>query len=182
MNIDFKFLVKLTKRYCGVNPLKKTRKREFVDARAMMYMVLKRVHSCTYTNIAKMFKCNHATVLHSLRSFSYIYKSDSKFRERYDLISSAYVQCILDTTEVDNTNTEVNTVYAEVEKLRKEVDKYKDKLIRIEEFNSMINQLPKHKIDDIKKKLDIMIQVAKKDIKPRNQQAEIIQANVVAGV
>jgi len=175
MDIDFKFLTKLTKKYCGVNPLKKTRKREFVDARSVMYMVLKRVHCCTCTTIANLFKCNHATVLHSLRSFEYTYKTDRKFREKYDLVLSGYVESVLDTTEVDN-------VYAEVEMLKRELDRYKDKLIRIEEFNDMINELPQHKIDDIKKKLSIMVQVAKKEIKPRNQQAEIIQANVVAGV
>jgi hypothetical protein len=175
MNIDFKFLTKLTKKYCGVNPLKKTRKREFVDARSIMYMILRRVHNCTYTEIANMFKCNHATVLHSLRSFEYMYKSDAKFREKYDLVLSGYVKLTLNNTQVDS-------VYSEVEMLKKEVDRYRDRLMRVEEFNSMINELPRHKIDDIKKKLDIMIQVAKKDIQPRNQQAEIIQANVIAGV
>jgi len=175
MDIDFKFLVKVTKKYCGLNPLKKTRKREFVEARSIMYMILRKVHGCTYTNIANMFKRNHATILHSIESFDYIYKTDVKFREKYDSILSAYVKLVLNDAEVDS-------VYAEVEMLKREIDRYRDKLIRIDEFNDMINELPKHKIDDIKKKLDIMIQVAKKDIQPRNQQAEIIQANVIAGV
>ena len=47
------------------------------------------------------------------------------------------------------------------------------------EISSIIDGVPEHKVEDIIKKLRMLSEVAKKEIKPRNQQTVIYNSNIV---
>ena len=59
----------------GLDFLKQTRKREYVEARAAFYYYLRTYDHCTYAKIQKVvdelagWKPNHASILHSINSF-----------------------------------------------------------------------------------------------------------------
>lgn len=176
MNIDFKCLVKIIKKHYKANPMQDTRLRKVVEARAIGYKVIQKTHNMSLSKIGRLFKKDHATVIHGLKTFSYLYETEPFFKFNYNMILAEYQETIGELEDdFENLHIE-NTI------LKKKIEEYRCKLVDANKLGGALNGLPKHKVDEIKHKLDIMIQVAKKDIKPRNQQAEIIQANVIAGV
>jgi len=176
MNIDFKCLIKIIRKHCKANPMEETRLREVVEARAIGYKVMQKTHNMSKSEIGRLFKKDHATVIHGLKTFKHLYETEPFFKFNYNMILAEYQETI---GEVDS---EFESLYVENNMLKKKIEEYRCKLVDANELGGALNGLPKHKVDEIKHKLNIMIQVAKKDIKPRNQQAEIIQANVIAGV
>ena len=176
MNIDFKCLVKIIKKHYKANPMEDTRLRKVVEARAIGYKVMQKTHNMSKSNIARLFKKDHATVIYGLKSFDYMYKTEPFFKFSYNTILAEYQETI---GELEGN---FESLHIENIMLKKKIEEYRCKLVDANKFGSAFSGLPQHKVDEVKKKLDIMIQVAKKDIQPRNQQAEIIQANVIAGV
>ena len=176
MNIDFKCLVKIIKKHYKANPMQDTRLRKVVEARAIGYKVIQKTHNMSLSKIGRLFKKDHATVIYGLKTFEYLYKTEPFFKFSYNNVLSEYQETIGELGD-DFENLHIENIM-----LKKKIEEYRCKLVDANELGGALNGLPKHKVDEIKHKLDIMIQVAKKDIQPRNQQAEIIQANVIAGV
>jgi hypothetical protein len=176
MNIDFKCLVKIIKKHYKANPLQDTRLRKVVEARAIGYKVIQKTHNMSLSKIGRLFKKDHATVIYGLKTFEYLYKTEPFFKFSYNNILAEYQETI------GELGDDFENLHIENAMLKKKIEEYRCKLVDANKLGGALNGLPKHKVDEIKYKLDIMIQVAKKDIQPRNQQAEIIQANVIAGV
>ena len=176
MNIDFKCLVNIIKKHCKADPMERTRLRKVVEARAIGYKVMQKTHNMSLSKIGELFKKDHATVIHGLKTFDCLYETEPLFKFNYNTTLAEYQETI------GEFEGEYNNLYVENAILRKKVEEYRCRLVDINEINATLNALPKNKIDEIKKKLDIMIQVAKQDIQPRNQQAQIIQANVISVV
>ncbi len=82
-------LENLIKEYVGEDINKRTRKREVVYLRTMAYKIMTK-EQCMPSHIAKVFKQNHATVLHHLKDFEFLYEFDKNFRMRYDSIERFY--------------------------------------------------------------------------------------------
>jgi chromosomal replication initiation ATPase DnaA len=69
----------------GLDNLKaNTRRREYVDARRIAYYILRNVHGFTFQSIAKEFNKNHASVIHGIRDFDFLLKSDENLYEIYN--------------------------------------------------------------------------------------------------
>ena len=69
--------------------LRKTRQREYVDARRVFaHMLLK--EGATFAGIGKYLGLNHATVHFYTKRFSWIIKSDLILREKYELVLTRY--------------------------------------------------------------------------------------------
>ncbi len=67
------------------NILLPTRKRQYVDARRILYFLLRKIYRLSYQEIGD--KCggkNHATILHSIKDIEFMCKSDSNFKENFD--------------------------------------------------------------------------------------------------
>jgi len=62
----------------------KTRRREYVEARAMYYMLLRDKGKMTVCAIAKTLDKNHATVLHSLKGLRNWMSYDTNMKSIYD--------------------------------------------------------------------------------------------------
>lgn len=58
------------------NIFKKTRRREYVDARRMLFYILRNNFLLTYFEIGRISKRDHATIIHAIKDFDYIIKAD----------------------------------------------------------------------------------------------------------
>ncbi len=88
-NIDF--VLSVIKSEIGLDVLNPTRKREYVDARAIAAAILSRDLDMTLNQIGKIFNKNHATVLHSLKLFDNLYETDGQFKEKFHKIRQMYL-------------------------------------------------------------------------------------------
>ena len=73
----------------GIDIFRNTRKREYVDGRALFYFILREHFKYTYAQIGRLcgrYGCpkDHATVLHSLRDFEIRLKYNPKFNDIID--------------------------------------------------------------------------------------------------
>ena len=69
--------------------LRKTRQREYVDARRVFsHMLLK--EGATLSGVGDILSLNHATIHFYTKKFEWIIKSDITLREKYELILTRY--------------------------------------------------------------------------------------------
>ena len=87
-NIDF--ILSVIESETGLNVLNPTRKRQYVDARAMACFIMSRKLNLTLSQIGEILNKNHATVLHSLKLFDNLYETDYRFKEKFDKIKGIY--------------------------------------------------------------------------------------------
>jgi chromosomal replication initiation ATPase DnaA len=66
------------------NIFKKTRRREYVDARRMLFYILRNNFLLTYFEIGRISKRDHATIIHAIKDFDYIIKADSILNGVYE--------------------------------------------------------------------------------------------------
>lgn len=66
------------------------RDRDFVEARAMYYNLLRQYTNMTYTKIGKTVNKNHASVLHACNSFEYWLKQDEGLLNVYTKIKEQF--------------------------------------------------------------------------------------------
>ena len=71
---------------------RRSRKHEYVVARAMCYKILKEECNMSVTYIGRRFNKNHATIMHSLKEFPYMVKYDPTLNEIYNKILKKWVQ------------------------------------------------------------------------------------------
>jgi hypothetical protein len=79
-----KFVIKSVEETTGLNDITQhTRKREYVDARRIAYLILRKMYGTPYYQIAKLFNRNHATVIYGVNSAQNLIDTDPGFREMY---------------------------------------------------------------------------------------------------
>jgi len=61
----------------------KTRKREYVDARRIAYIIFRNMHNKKYMDIAKIFDRNHATIIYGVESAKNLLETDQEFKDLY---------------------------------------------------------------------------------------------------
>ena len=99
--------------------MKKTRKREHVDARRIAYMIFRETQFYTFEKIGELFNRNHATVLFGIRSGQSLIDFDPKFKENY-------LQCL----------AEIRTINTEKEQIRQIILDLKRKLLTLEKIEN----------------------------------------------
>tara|TARA_S200002703_G_C3622124_1_gene191045 strand:- start:12 stop:467 length:456 start_codon:yes stop_codon:yes gene_type:complete len=102
-------ILNVINRELGINIFRNTRKREYVDGRALFYFILREHFKYSYTYIGKI--CgrygkvkNHATVLHSLRDFEIRLKYNPKFNDIIDNLTEHGTRLIRLNYAKDNLN------------------------------------------------------------------------------
>lgn len=173
MNTDFDILRDITQEVCKADPMKDNRSREVVYARMIMYKVLHSFHKHTYTRIGRMFGKNHATVLHSINQFDNMVRNDDWLNNRFHCVLSEY------TKEISLQNEAIADVYLKNKILESKLKAQKRIIRQCKEISDVIDGVPEDKIKQITQKLRMLVEVAKKEIKPRNQQAVIYNSNIV---
>lgn len=63
--------------------LTKSRDRELVDMRYMLYLYLRETYGISYPKIARLFHCNHTTVLYGVKTAQSLLYYNAPFRENY---------------------------------------------------------------------------------------------------
>jgi len=76
----------------GIDELfKKKRDREITDARCLFYQYAYEYFGMTITQLARLTKFNHATVIHSLKKFKDLYIFDKNFKSKWDELVNSNV-------------------------------------------------------------------------------------------
>jgi len=73
----------IVKDLLGVDPSNKSRKTEFIQARAICYAILRQELGLTYQFIATQFGMNHVTVMSALKNFQNEVEVDKNFNRNY---------------------------------------------------------------------------------------------------
>lgn len=69
------------KEVTGFDPFKKTRLREYVEARALYIHILHKYHKKGCSEISRGLNLHHATILHSLKNFDIYVRYNKKLEE-----------------------------------------------------------------------------------------------------
>jgi cystathionine beta-lyase/cystathionine gamma-synthase len=80
------FLLNIIKMETRLDLKNKTRRREYVDARAIAFYILKSEMNMSLEAIGRVFNKNHATVLHGIRLFYNLIETDKAFKNKFNKI------------------------------------------------------------------------------------------------
>jgi len=149
---NIKKIKRLIKMEYGYDVEAPTRKREFVEARAMYYTILKEFTNLTLDGIARTVNKNHATVLHSLKNFKY-------WRQQNKYLNLAYKNIIEKLNSLDDTEEyqTINEIRKELIRLKLENFDLKNQKQDKGSIQQMIQHLSEEKIEEIKERISIMI-------------------------
>lgn len=170
-NIDA--LLDITREYCKADPAEKSRKREVVYARMIVYKILMDFHQFTLSRAARVFGKNHATVLHAQRSFDSLMDQDEEFSDAFNSILKEY-------SDLVSINGAITDVYVENKILKSRVEMLTRQLKATKRVYKIIDGLPEDAMEQILFKLKVMASAAKKDINPRGYDGEVYQANMAS--
>lgn len=119
------------------------RKRNLVDAR-IIYAKIAREYNHSYKSIGKNIGKDHATIIHYIKNFDWLFSSDTKFRETYIYLKQKIKDImpkIKDNQEIEIINNSM-VLHKQIEKLSLENEKYlsdKLKYERLEKIFWLIN-------------------------------------------
>tara|TARA_R110002020_G_scaffold54419_9_gene151770 strand:+ start:536 stop:913 length:378 start_codon:yes stop_codon:yes gene_type:complete len=84
-----------------VNPLRNCRKSRVIEARALIYILLRAQLHLTYKQIGKVFNKTHATVIHSVKEWPYMVKYKPSLAKFKDQIEEYWVNNIEFNANID---------------------------------------------------------------------------------
>ena len=96
-----KKLRNVVEKYFKIDISTKTRKLEYVYARAIYFTLCYKFTNAKVVEIAKTLNMNHATILHSLKTFPYMLKHSSKLNTDYlNDLQSEWMEGLFNSPEV----------------------------------------------------------------------------------
>ena len=128
----------------------KTRRREYVEARAIYFKLLRDNTRMSLANIGKTMSRDHATVLHSVRRVDDWIKYDKQMRQDYNILNDRVKHAIMLNPELLNQVTTIEGFYEiEYKKLEanhrqlliNNTNKYKELVTK---YNYLKSQLKYH--------------------------------------
>ena len=109
------------------------RERDFTEARAMYYKLLRKYTNMTYSKIGKSVNKNHATVLHACNSFDWWTKQDEGLLNVYTKVKQKF------SNYLGYENTDKKLEY----NLEKLLDNYIDLKKQYETLRNRVNEINK---------------------------------------
>jgi|TARA_R100000278_G_C5472362_1_gene164935 hypothetical protein len=167
-NIDA--LLDLTKEYWKADPMERSRKREVVYARMIVYKILMDFHKFTLARVGRLFGKNHATVLHAQRSFDNLIAQDEAFCNAFNSILKEY-------SEIVSVDGPITDVYVENKILKSRVEMLTRQLKTTKRVYKIIDGLPEDAMDQILFKLKVMAGAVKKNINPRGYNGDVYESS-----
>ena len=134
----------------GINVFQRSRKREIVEMRSLLFYILKNKLNMGLTEIATYFResgtsINHATVIWSLKNYGIYKKTNKKLQEIEEMI-------ILKTSmNMKGVNRE-NYLEVKCKELEEEIKVLKDNPII-----NLVNQIPKHLEGEALTRIELLI-------------------------
>jgi len=115
-----KLLKEIVNQAFDLNVDHRSRKTEYIIARAICYKILKEHCDMTYSFIGRQFNKNHATILHSIEEFPWMAKADKDMEKTYRKILDSWLNKSSEFTDVNP-------------------DLLKKDLRKLEEHNNLLN-------------------------------------------
>lgn len=153
-------IVKKVSTEFGLDITKRSRKREYVYARAVYYKIARDMYNKTLSEIGRSVGVDHATVLHSIKNvFPVIERfepdiadSYKKIREKIsleaDLIKSA-------SFSLEEAKEEITDLRCKLKKAESEVKKS----VHLYGFEELLLKVPEDKVDVLMVRLDAIIKM-----------------------
>jgi hypothetical protein len=134
---------------------RKSRKRKYVYARSMFFYLSRKYAGCSYSEIAKEVKCNHASVIYSIKNtIPIIFLEEPKLKAICDNFLSLFQEDIMSDTkkrkEIISENIDLKIRLSRYEEAEKKNNKTKVIQNTIDSrFAKLIENTPEDKLDDL---------------------------------
>ncbi len=73
--------------------LSNSRKIQYIEARSIIYVLLRDHLHLTFQKIANIFNKNHATVLHAYNQYPYLEKHNPSLKNKFEVIQKLWIGC-----------------------------------------------------------------------------------------
>ena len=166
---EIKKLREITAKHFSIPDIQNpTRKIKYVEARALMYTLIRKYLGYTYWKIADMFNLTHASIRHGVEEFPHMVAYNKELKVKYDDILHEWVG-----GEPQDSNNELNLLQKKLKDLENENKllnlSFKDLKKSVENMVSVKDDL-NYNIDDVtkifnysswtdKKKIDTLLQI-----------------------
>lgn len=133
----------------GLKINKKTRQREYVMARCLYYHFARELTGIPFAEIGAVTNHNHATVIHSLKSFDVHYKFDDFFKKSYHALATileptpSKEQIIAEVGSIDELIRQRQILIDENVNLKLEIKDLKNNLPN---FNKYFDGIPQERV------------------------------------
>lgn len=170
---EWTYVISTINAILGVDILNGHRNRELVDARTIFYYVMRNDFNKGLSAIGRHVRKNHATVLHSLKNFEILIKSDKKFKEDYQKVMSALNEghdsgVLLTEEEIKRIQEENSYLLSHNELLTLELDNKSKKIRTLENdmlrfsfyaptFDRILHAAPQGKEEELLKKINTFL-------------------------
>ena len=134
----------------------RTRKRNYVYARAVYFKLCKEYTRLSLNDIALSINMDHASVLHAINNvFPLVMQYDGHLQDLYEdyKVSNKY--------DTESMFESYSRIIRENMKLRREIENIKEEGLVDKEFMSLYREIPEAKREDVYTKLDTIVKVAK---------------------
>jgi len=144
----------------GLNIYVNTRRREYVQARAMYYYILRKETKMSLQAISETVKKNHATILHSINNFDDWMAADPELNKSYKRVLKSFFS----SGDINNTSPKVNGEI--IESLINENQSMKKKLsdmskeihkARKNPLVDLVYDVPQERQEEAYNRIDLMI-------------------------
>jgi tRNA-dihydrouridine synthase len=148
--------------FLGIDLTERSRKRCFVEGRMMYAKLMKRHTKMSLTDIGRMINIDHATIIHYLKNFQYIKKSDQSFSDKFDTLSEMYEEfreSWFDDEKYDDKK-KIRMLEMSLSSLTEKKEKYERYFKKIERIDSIVQLIeqrtPKGEEDYVESKINRM--------------------------
>ena len=141
----------------GINLSNRTRKRNYVYARALYFKLCKEYTKLSLADIGSSVDMDHASVLHAINNvFPCVVQYDAHLKDLYDDYRFSHKH------DVESIFENYSRLLRENIDLRNEIKGVKESEGLLERrFVDLYNEIPKQKMNDVYDKLDTIVKVAK---------------------
>lgn len=158
-----KLLKEIANKTFDLNVDSRSRRSEYITARAICYKILKEHCDMSYTFIGRQFNKNHATILHALDEFPWMLKADREMEKNYRKILNKWLIKSEDCTDtnpsllkkdllkLEERNNLLNLALIE---MKEQVDKLMKQSASLRKFEK---SLPDERLKRIEKKLSDIV-------------------------
>ena len=146
------------KELTGLNIFKNTRRREYVEIRAVFFHILRHKHRLTLRGIQDIFeqngkKINHATIVHSLKEYDVYCRANKDL----DKINDMFPIKSMPKVEIKTAVQQISII----RKLHKEIDNLTYQLKRksndVTPLHKLVSKIPKERQSEAKERIELMI-------------------------
>jgi len=158
-----KLLKEIANTTFDLNVDSRSRRSEYITARAICYKILKEHCDMSYTFIGRQFNKNHATILHAIDEFPWMLKADREMEKNYRKILNKWLIKSEDCTDtnpsllkkdllkLEERNNLLNLALIE---MKEQVDKLMKQSASLRKFEK---SLPEERLNRIEKKLSDIV-------------------------